>query len=122
MELKEFGENFKRAVGTITKKSGEVSESTKLSLEINGIENDIEKLYIKIGEIVYDAYKNENDFSHDVISYCDQIAENYAKIEKVQNEINAIKKLKTCPNCHKAIDEQVSYCPYCGASMMGSEE
>lgn len=93
---------------TVAKKSGEIVEVSKLNLSISSEKESIDKLYKRIGEIVYEKYKNAEIIDKDLEESCKAIVEANENIEKIQEKINSIKGTK-----EESIDEEDDSCCEC---------
>lgn len=96
------------------KKSGEIVELTKLNISIASEEEKIEKLFIEIGEMVYNQYlgnlTDEELFREQVT----QIEQHKANIEEIKKKIMQVKNSRICLNCDSEINSDAVYCSKCG--------
>ena len=79
---------------TVAKKSGEIVEISKLNLNISTEKNNIEKLYMEIGEAVFEKYKNGAAVDLDLEKACREIEEANDNIRAIKEKIEEIKNSK----------------------------
>jgi hypothetical protein len=87
---------------TVAKKSGKMVEVSKLNLNISSEKDNIDRLYKKVGEIVYEKYKNGEIIDRDLEEDCKAIVEADENIGKLQKKITTIKGKN-----EEALDEEV---------------
>ena len=76
-----------RDVGrSVAVKSGELAESSKLTINIKKKEREIRSLEQIIGKLVYDAYKKGHTFDDDLSAECRKIDAAYADITRMEEE------------------------------------
>lgn len=95
---------------------------TKLNIAKSEADSKINKLYAKIGEIIYEQYKNGEKFD-------DSISENLIEIDRLKEEaddlkaqIAALKNTAPCPECGQQNDKSSEYCSKCGAKLIKDDE
>lgn len=104
-------------------KATNISEELKLKGKISDLKDKIEEKYIEIGKIVYNEVKDGKDVSkEEVTEKCDEISKLKDNIEKIQDEILALKKSKKCANCGEELDLEDSFCCKCGAEQPKQEK
>lgn len=96
------------------KKSGDIVEVTKLNVAIGAEEDKIEKGYIDIGRIIYEAFDGGAVFDASVTECCEKISEYRKNIEEMKQKILELKKVKNCPGCKAELEVDTAYCPKCG--------
>jgi hypothetical protein len=105
------------AAKTAAKVSGDMVESTKLSMTISSEEDKIKKIYTEIGKILYEEYENDQRFNESIDGLCEQIVEIQKNIDNLKTKMSALKKVRVCPNCKSEVEISSKFCPKCGASM-----
>lgn len=80
-------ESSKKVAG----KSGEILESSKLSLKISSEENKITSLYKEIGKITYENYKYGSAIDNSVADLCEKIDDINESIQTLKDQITALK-------------------------------
>lgn len=99
---------------TAAKKSGELVETTKISMAISGEEEKINKAYAQIGKDIYEAYAAGYEIPKGFEEKC-------LEIKSIQNEINSLKEkiaelkgIKYCIQCGSEMERNVVFCSKCG--------
>ncbi|BBI33038.1 zinc-ribbon domain-containing protein [Cohnella abietis] len=113
--FKKFTDTVSKGVTTATEKAQQTVEITRLNAQISGKRKEIDKLFAKIGESVYEAYV-AHDLSQaevKVIPNCDEITAIRVEIEGLSARIKAIRNEKDCV-CGKRVPEDTRFCPSCG--------
>ena len=100
---KEFGE---RAEG--------LYEAQKLRSRISGEERLAEKAKADLGNLIYQRYESGESMDDEIAALCEEITQHQKKIHELKKKAAGKRGQKLCPSCHKAVDQEVAFCPYCG--------
>lgn len=99
------------------KKTGEMVEISKMKLQVVQFNSDIDKIYKKIGELIYAGSKNSIDVQAEVKvemaeidSVLEQIADLNVKISEAQSTVK-------CDNCGATNSTDSIFCSRCGRSL-----
>ena len=115
----EIFDNIKEVVKdtaqTISKKSGELVEKSKIQYEIFDLNRDVKKLYCEIGKLTYRSVECDEDNSAEIQEKCDIAKAKLAKIEILRNGEDEAEF--ACPVCGKPNNADSSYCSSCGVNM-----
>ena len=110
-----------KTAGVAYEKSEQLVDIAKLKLSIVTNENETEKLFKELGKQYFRL-----DNGEDTKALCDEIIANIktklSEKEELQNKINSVKKVKTCPSCKKQAATENTFCPHCGAKLSEEEE
>lgn len=113
-----FIENITKKVAqtakSAAKKSGEIVEVTKLNINIASEEEKIEKLFVEIGQCIYQQYLDNMDVDDCFKQHVSQIDELRKNIDDIKKKIMQVKNSKTCNNCNCEISNTAIYCFNCG--------
>lgn len=115
--LEDFKKTFSRAAGKVAKKSGEVLETSKLTLAISAANSDIKDEYETIGKMVYAGYKDNVVSSDDVTVHCEAIDAKMAEIEEHRRKLNELKCVRVCTACNAEVSKSSTYCAKCGEKL-----
>lgn len=107
-----------------TEKTGKLAKEAKIKMKINENKSSINKLYEKIGKIIYQKHVREEDINikEDIEEDCKKIDELSNEIENYRMELLNLKEKKQCPNCYMEIKVEYHYCPNCGVEQEEFEE
>ncbi len=112
-----LGSKIGKTAKTVTKKSEELVEITKLNLTIGNEEDKMKKLLLEIGSEFYSRFIEGE-------TYDDYLNGRFAQVKDIENHIlelrektKKLKGQKTCDSCQEDIKEDVKYCPHCGKSL-----
>ena len=120
-DLKDKLSTAKDSAGKIAKnfldKTTNAVDITKLNLAKGEAEGKISKLFVQIGETVYEKYKN-GEISFDFLSESfDEIDKFKSEIEEIKQQLSALKSSSVCPNCGQKNDKSDDFCSKCGTKL-----
>ena len=105
--------------GKVAKASNGLIKTTKLSVELNSLETQLNNIYLDIGKQVHQIYS----FGGSLGKYFDdkygELIKLEDKIKELQENLNQAKGSKPCPACSTIVPQNSEFCPKCGASMAG---
>lgn len=113
--LNKLGDKISSTSKDVAKKAKEVAEIANLNSQVSSKESTIKSMYVEIGKYVYENLKDDAPA---------EIAEKFASIDGLMDEIAGIKKaiqelkgVQACSNCGKDVDANAAFCPGCGNKM-----
>ena len=110
-----------KTAGIAYEKSEQIVDIAKLKLAVAANDNETEKLFKELGK---QYFRLEN--GEDTKALCDEIITNIktklAEKDELQKKINSAKNVKICNICKKAVSEESTFCPHCGAKLSEEEE
>ncbi len=113
--IKEKASEYARSA---VKSSGNIAQTVKSNFTIADKEQEIKSAFVKLGEMVYDAYKTgtevDTEKANEMFAQLDNY---YSEIEDVKEKLNEIKNVKICAGCGERVKAEHAYCPKCGSSM-----
>jgi rRNA maturation endonuclease Nob1 len=115
--FKKLSDTVSKGVTTATEKAQQTVEITRLNAQISGKRKEIDKIFLKIGESVYEAFqmKNLSLAEAKVMPGCEEIAALYEEMAHLHERINEIRNEKECV-CGKNVPFETRFCPSCGHS------
>lgn len=116
--MEDFKNTFKNIAKSISETSSGLLRSTKLNVEISNKELDLKHLYEEVGHKVSDIYKFGGSLGDPFDEMYLNIKEAEAELKALRHQINLEKGQKDCANCHKQIEKDAEFCPFCGKSQM----
>ena len=102
-------------------KTTNIVDVTKLNLALNDTEGKINKLYAKIGEIVYAKHVGGTEFDGEIGNLCAEIESFKDEIDKLKEQIASLKNTTSCPKCGQYNDRSNDYCSKCGEKIAADE-
>lgn len=114
----EIGRSLSRFTQQAVGKTGEVVEMTKFNAQISSEQKEVEKLYQKIGELVYRGVKSGDiEVSDDLADIISAIDSHRAVIRSARKSLAEVQKKTLCPKCHEIVAADAAFCPRCGCAM-----
>lgn len=115
------GDNMKKiftdAAKAAVQKSNEVIETAKSKYSEFDIQNSIDGMYKKLGKLVYEGYKNDEDVTASITGICEEIAKKTDELANLKSKGEAFSYSIICPACSKACEPECLYCPHCGEKL-----
>ena len=125
-DLKGKFSQAKEEAGKIAKiaidKTTNAVDITKLNIAKGEAESKIGKLYAKIGEVIYEQYKNGEGFDGIIGESLIEIDKFKEEADDLKAQIAALKTTAPCPNCNQQNDKSSEYCSKCGAKLVKDDE
>lgn len=84
----EIGRILSNTADTVSRKTGEVVETTKLKNQIYTLERDMRRNYEALGKMIYDRYANEGTIENEFLEICEDLARQEILIDQYQAEID----------------------------------
>lgn len=97
-------------------KTNELVEVSRLKLACVGLSTNLEKQYQKLGHIVYDMVKSEENDEEAVFQCVDEIDQILAEMQEINGKIDEMKG-NICPTCKKVNPDGAVYCCFCGGTL-----
>lgn len=102
---------------TAGKKTGEVVEASKIRLQSANVQNELQKMLMKLGHIVYEGHKTGCDNTELIEGYIREIDGLQQQLDELSGKMGAIKQQKKCANCGASNDEDNIFCQRCGIKL-----
>lgn len=106
------GATLSSAGKDVTQKARDLTDATRLKMEIKSKEDFIKRQYESIGSKYYEAHKEDDATPFDEIFL---ITQTLSEIEAVKKELASVKGYTKCASCGAELDPQAAYCSKCGA-------
>lgn len=116
-----LGETITKTAKELGERAEQIYEAQKIRNRISGEERIIDKVMADIGNLIYKRFTNGEALDSEVSVLCEEIQQHVQKIKEYRGAAADIKGQKLCPACEKAVDKEVSFCPYCGAECPAPE-
>lgn len=102
---------------TITKTSGSLLKTTKLSMSIANEESALRNIYVEIGKKVHEIYAYGGTLGKFFNEKYKEIEATELKIKDLKEQLDNAKGARTCNSCGKSAPRTSEFCPKCGAAM-----
>lgn len=115
-----------KGLNTVSVKSKEVLEVTKINNQIGGLKDQIARLQRELGEAVYEMNLQGSIDQNGIKEKCDAITALKQQIQEKETELlnvraNAAAAMGqlVCPSCKTEVPEGAKFCGKCGAKLGG---
>lgn len=113
--------NIKRgatdAANKAAKKTGEITNIAKLTMNIKNAETKLGDVYEEIGRLFYTAERTGEDCTSEIaanIMKADKIKEDIANFKA---EIAALRNVIVCESCGNEVNADFAFCNFCGSKI-----
>lgn len=101
----------------VSSKANVAIENAKISFAINDTEKKISELKEKIGDIIFNEYKEGKELDEGLSEYCrmlENLSDDICVMHKKQAEL---KHSVLCSSCGKLNDDKNAFCAFCGEKL-----
>jgi hypothetical protein len=109
--------NVKSAATTVSKKTNDIVDYSKLRFTASGLVNEIRKKYQTLGEEVYTCSKIGSNDSQDIELIIQEIDDLKAQLQATNELLTTARHKITCPKCKAVLDKESAFCNKCGAKI-----
>ena len=110
-DIRETITNFTR---NVTKSSGDLFKTTRLSMAVTSEQTNLKNLYMEIGKKVHEIYQYGGNLGKFFDEKYLEIEACERKIEELKEQIGQIKGVRECGKCGKNVERTAEFCPKCG--------
>ncbi|KAI4451034.1 hypothetical protein C823_005572 [Eubacterium plexicaudatum ASF492] len=99
-----------------TQKAKDISELARIRMEIRSKQDYLNKLFLEIGKIYYDAHKDdeEKEFKEQMLLVKDA----QEILEELNQQLGQIKGMVKCTACGQDMPMDADYCSKCGTKLV----
>ena len=110
-----WSEKFNKLTQTAISKGKEVTEITKLNVEVVSLNQNLKEITMKIGQYVleHDLLLEEEEVAK-LINQAREVKDN---VEATKEKILEAKKTQVCSSCGTEISKNSKFCNKCGAEV-----
>ena len=120
--LKDLSKMISETAKEAAKKSSNLVGSTKISMQMDKCQEEIDNVFYEIGKSLFENYEQEDWVKGKFEKKISQIKELQENIEKFRKEIAKMKNIRVCESCECEIDKDALFCPKCGTKSIVKEE
>lgn len=110
-----FIEKAKDVCDVATKKTGEFVEVSKIKLDCISINNEIKRLYEKLGSCIYSMVKANYENQDVVDSIIEEIDDCKKQLHILNQKLSELKNINVCTGCGFKNPKENYYCAKCGS-------
>ena len=124
-KFSEGAKNITEGAKFLSKKSGEILETTKIKLEILKLEREIDNNFQAIGNLVYRNYLGHTiqNSEEEITRLCLAIRDLEKDILAFRDEIDGNRSYsQVCQYCRQNMPSDANFCPSCGNSTDNSNK
>ena len=111
----DFQKNMNKTANASIKTTSKWIEIGKLNVALNAAKLDLNDLYERIGEYVYQNKIVDVKQSDELQELFHEVSQQKMKIREIQAQLNQMRSKYHCEQCVAEIDANTKYCPYCSA-------
>jgi len=112
--MQDFKGTIANITKSVTKTSGNLLKTTKLSMNLSSEENNLKNLYSEIGKKVHEIYQYGGSLGKFFDEKYLEIEASERKIADIKEQIGVIKGTKACTKCGKTLNRDAEFCQKCG--------
>ena len=110
----DFKEMFTSAAQSVTNKTKDSVEISRLSSESRSVAGEIEDLYREIGRVYVDSKGTDGTT---LAPLCAKVAELREKLESLERQKMLLRNQNRCPSCGAVMAKGARFCSNCGRRM-----
>lgn len=110
----EFKEKFNKAAQSVTTKTKDGMEISRLSGESRSISAEIDNLYRQIGRVYAESRGADSEA---LAPLCARVEELQLKLQEVEKQKMQLKNQHRCPACGTVMPKNARFCSACGRRM-----
>ena len=112
---------WKDSFNNLASKTKDLTEITRINLEISSYESKVKESYEKLGQYLMEHPELISTQDETVEVFRKEYEEYSEKIKTDKEKIRDIKNVDVCPNCGEEIARDVQFCPKCGQQIVHVE-
>ena len=117
MDFEELGKKLKKFSQDTMTEGQKMNEVRQLNGKISDEKKLLNRLYLEMGQKLYDTYKDVELPLEEFDSDFRKIRERYVAIDLLQEKIRNVKGVVLCPCCNMEVAAGDRYCTNCGNKM-----
>jgi len=113
--LGDLGRKFSHAARTVTERTRESVESTKLSVDLRAARGELESRLAELGRAYYDSVTVEGCAVPEALLM--RVRESMAQVEALEGQRDRANRQSRCPACGSVQGAEAKFCSNCGKPM-----
>ena len=114
--LNDIGRKFSHMARSVTEKTREGVENTRIFTDLRSAKNDLEALYCEFGRVCYEIRQGEGDPA-EADALVERIEECLERIRELTAMREEIRSSKRCPACGSNQGKDARFCAHCGTRL-----
>jgi len=114
--LNDLGKRFSSVARSVSEKTKDSVESSRLASDLRLQKNALEQLYTELGKLCYDLRLGQGD-EDQVEKVFSNIQRARERIEALTAQRDAIRDVRRCPACGAVMAREARFCSACGKRM-----
>ena len=111
--LNDLGKRFSSVARSVSEKTKDSVESSRLASDLRLQKNALEQLYTELGKLCYDLRLGQGD-EDQVEKVFSNIQRARERIEALTAQRDAIRDVRRCPSCGAVVSKEARFCSACG--------
>ena len=112
----DLSKKFSNVAKSVTEKTKESVEVTRIASDIRGLKNEVEQLYTELGKVCYALRQGDGDASK-AEEIAGRIQKALMRIEELNDQRDAIRDMKRCAGRGAVMPREARFCSSCGRRM-----
>lgn len=115
--FEKIGNGVSEAGSALSQKAKDMSEQSRLTAAIADAETQKEDCFKTMGQMIYTYKKNPESDEPGFDNIVQKIDGLDDSIQSMKKDLNNLKGIMLCPNCHAEIPVGSAFCTFCGAQI-----
>ena len=111
--LNDLGKRFSSVARSVSEKTKDSVESSRLASDLRLQKNALEQLYTELGKLCYDLRLGQGD-EDQMEKVFSNIQRTRERIEALTAQRDAIRDVRRCPSCGAVVSKEARFCSACG--------
>lgn len=109
----DLSKRFSTVAKSVTEKTRDSVEATRLSNDLRAQRNALEQLYCDLGKVCY-AMRNGDGDPEQAEQLSNRIQRTLSRIDELVAQRDAIRDVRRCPSCGHVMPRDARFCAFCG--------
>jgi len=114
--LNDIGRKFSHMARSVTEKTREGVENTRIFTDLRSAKNDLEELYCEYGRVCYEIRQGTGDQA-EADAIAERIGECLERIRELTALREEIRATRRCPACGSNQGKDARFCAHCGTRL-----